>query len=104
MAARRIPLTAKEQLLLARDAGHELSVSKHVNPDHLDAPPKWRIYCTCGYESNARRSLKAVNASMALHLSRVIANEIMPDDRNGGSGAASGASPAPAARPAASSQ
>lgn len=87
-------MTAKEQLLLAREAGHELSVSSRVNSDHPDAPPKFWIHCTCGYESNARRSMKAVNAALAMHLARAIADVIEPDDRNGRSGAASGASPA----------
>ncbi len=68
-----IPMTAKEQLLAARELGHELAVTTRIREDFPDAPPKMWIRCTCGYESTPRRSIKAVNATMAWHLGKALA-------------------------------
>lgn len=59
----KIPTTAKEQLLLARQLGHELSI------EHGQ-----RVVCTCGYRSTMRLSRSALNGAMAWHLGRAIAD------------------------------
>jgi hypothetical protein len=67
----KIPTTAREQLLLAHELGHDLSIE-------LDT----RVVCTCGYRSTTRRSKSALNGTMAWHLSRAIADGL---DRVNGS-------------------
>lgn len=91
--AARIPLTAREQLFIAREHGHQLSIFERVNKDHLDAPPKWWVHCTCGWQSTARRSKSAVNGAMAWHLGKIIADHLESGERNGRKGAASAARP-----------
>ena len=51
----RIPMTAKEQLLLAREQGHELSVETEASrADYAarDGGERYRLTCTCGWASN----------------------------------------------------
>ncbi len=62
-----IPMTAKQQLEAARRLGHELTITSS------DREAKWWIVCSCGYESVARRSVKAVNGTMAWHLGKALA-------------------------------
>ena len=78
----KIPATAREQLLLAREMGHVLSVETRTNPAYPDAPPKTWVACSCGYRSTARRSRSAVNSTMAWHLGKAIAEGL---DRVNGS-------------------
>lgn len=76
---RRIPMTAKEQLLLAREHGHELSVLTRTRPDFPDAPPKYFVTCTCGYKGKAAaRSKVGANFYLAGHLGKVI-SEILDE-------------------------
>lgn len=71
----RIPMTAREQLLAARDRGHELSVETRVREDFPDALPKYWVVCTCGYRSRARRSRSALNSAMIVHLGKAISED-----------------------------
>ena len=71
----RIPMTAREQLLAARDRGHELRIVTHSREDFPEAPPKFWVECTCGYRSTARRSRSAVNSTMAWHLGKAISED-----------------------------
>ena len=57
----KIPTTAREQLLLAHELGHDLRVEDEI-----------RIVCTCGYRSTARRSRSALNSTMVWHLGKAI--------------------------------
>lgn len=68
-------MTAREQLQLAAEHGHELSVIERRRPDFPEAPPKYWVTCTCGYTSAARRSRSALNSAMAIHLARAIAGD-----------------------------
>jgi hypothetical protein len=77
-----IPMTAREQLLRAREAGHELFVDESANPNFPDAPTKYWLNCTCGYRSTARRSRAALNQVMTWHLGKAIA-EAEPPRVNG---------------------
>lgn len=70
----RLPMTAREQLQLAAERGHELSVVERTRPDFPDAPPKYFVTCKCGYAAAARRSRSAANSVMAWHLGQVIAD------------------------------
>ncbi len=73
----RIPMTAREQLLAARDRGHELSVIQRGPwPEHGDPNPKWVVSCTCGYQSRSRRSKSAVNSAMVIHLGKAISEDL----------------------------
>lgn len=74
----RIPMTAREQLELARAYGHELYVHEGT-----------RIFCSCGYKSTTRRSRAALNSTMVWHLGQAIADGM--DTRNGMMRAAAGA-------------
>ena len=80
----KIPATAREQLLLARQMGHELSVETRSNPEYPDAPSKTWVSCSCGYRSTARRSKAAVNSTLAWHLGKAIAEGL--DQVNGAAG------------------
>jgi hypothetical protein len=80
----RIPLTAREQLLRARDLGHELSVHEAGPwPEYGDPHPKYWLRCSCGYESTARRSRKALSGTMAWHLGKVLGLEDERTRRDG---------------------
>lgn len=74
----RIPVTAKDQLLAAREMGHELSIEQDVSrPDFAskdEAGERFRLLCTCGWHSNWRGSRRALNSRMGLHLGKVIAD------------------------------
>lgn len=72
----RIPMTAREQLLAAREQGHVLSVEVRTRPDFPDAPPKWFVSCSCGYQAAARRSRSAANGAMAVHLAKAIVSSV----------------------------
>lgn len=72
----RIPMTAREQLLAARERGHELSVESTIREDLPDALPKFWVICTCGYRSTARRSVSATNSTMAWHLGKAISEDL----------------------------
>lgn len=67
----KIPTTAREQLLMAREMGHELSIEHGT-----------RVVCTCGYRSTTRRSRSALNSTMAWHLGKAISEGL--DRVNGG--------------------
>jgi len=67
-----VRLTAKEQLEAARKLGHELSIVRRDREDFPDAPPKFWLRCTCGYESTARRSEKATVGALVWHLGKVL--------------------------------
>lgn len=70
---RKIPMTARDQLRLAAEAGHEIYVRETGPwPEHGDPHPKLWIECTCGWKSTARRSRKAANGTMAWHLGKAI--------------------------------
>lgn len=70
-----IPMTAKEQLLRARELGHELRIEAAGPwPEHGDPNPKYWIECTCGYRSTARRSRSAAGGVLAWHLGKVLAD------------------------------
>ena len=69
----RIPRTAVEQLQLARELGHELSI------EHGQ-----RVVCTCGYRSTMRLSRSALNATLAWHLGKAIGEGL--DQVNGAAG------------------
>lgn len=74
-----IPMTAKEQLLLAREHGHELYVETR-------GEKSW-VGCSCGYRSVARRSKSAVNGTLAWHMSNVLAEALSkPEARRNGVG------------------
>ena len=60
----RIPLTAAEQLQLAHERGHDLTIDIRGE--------KFWVVCTCGYRSTSRRSRSAVNSTMAWHLGKVL--------------------------------
>lgn len=80
--------SAKEQLLQAKELGHELSVARRDFDHHPDAPPKFWLECTCGYRSTARRSEKAVLGTLVWHLGKVLGladAEEAEIRRNGGS-------------------
>lgn len=78
----RVPMTAREQLLRARELGHELSIEQRGPwPEHGDLHPKYWLRCTCGYESTTRRSRQALNGTMAWHLGKAIAGAV--DQVNG---------------------
>lgn len=66
-------MTARDQLLLARRFGHELTISTRGEKSWLE--------CTCGYRSTVRRSRSALNSTMAWHLGRAIADGL--DQVNG---------------------
>lgn len=68
----KIPMTAREQLLLAHDLGHDLTVDTRIREDFPDAPPKFWVSCTCGYKSTVRRSYVACNGVLAWHLGKAI--------------------------------
>ena len=80
----RLPMTAKEQLLLAREQGHELSIVERTRDDFPEAPPKYWLHCTCGYSSTARRSRSALNGLMAWHLGKAISDAFESRSVNGG--------------------
>ena len=80
----KIPATAREQLLLARQMGHELSVETRSNPEYPNAPSKTWVSCSCGYRSTARRSKTAVNSTLAWHLVKAFAEGL--DQVNGAAG------------------
>ena len=82
----RVPMTAKEQLLLAQQAGHELSVVTRTFPEHPEAPPKFYVSCTCGWQGKVVRSYRAASGSMAWHLGKVLAEaqELARAQRNNG--------------------
>jgi hypothetical protein len=67
-----VKLTAKEQLLEAKRLGHELSVVRRDFPEFPDAPPKFRLTCTCGYESRQMRSEKATLGTLIWHVGKVL--------------------------------
>jgi hypothetical protein len=70
-------MTAREQLLAARDRGHELTVIQRGPwPEYDDPNPKWGIVCTCGWKSRMVRSRKAANATMVWHLGKVISEDL----------------------------
>jgi hypothetical protein len=70
-------MTAREQLQLAQEMGHELRVeTRGPWPEHGDPNPKYVIACTCGWRSTARRSRSAANGAMAWHLGRAIADAV----------------------------
>lgn len=62
--ARRVPMTAAEQLRVAAEHGHELWI------EHGQ-----RVCCSCGYRSTMRLSRSALNATMAWHLARAITDQ-----------------------------
>lgn len=74
--ARRIPMNARDQLLLAREHGHELQITQRGPwPEHGDPHPKYRVTCSCGWSQKAQsRSRKAANTWMAWHLGDVISD------------------------------
>jgi hypothetical protein len=74
----RIPMTAREQLLLAREHGHELMIeTRGPWPEHGDPHPKYYVSCTCGWHARTQsRSRKAANAYMAVHLGKAIADAL----------------------------
>lgn len=77
-----IPMTAKDQLLRARELGHELTVlTRHHNGSA--EPVKYWLKCTCGYSSTARRTKAQVNGVMVWHLGNVIAESMAGDRVNG---------------------
>lgn len=78
----KIPSTAREQLLLAREMGHELSIEERSRDDFPEALPKYWLHCTCGYRSTSRRSRSALNGTMAWHLGKAISAGL--DRVNGG--------------------
>ena len=78
----KIPTSAREQLLRARQLGHELTIETRTNPEHPEALPKTWVVCSCGYRSTARRSRSAVNSTMAWHLGKAISEGL--DRVNGG--------------------
>ena len=80
----RVPTNAREQLLLARELGHVLTVETKTNPDYPDAPSKTWVTCSCGYRSTARRSRSAVNSTLAWHLGKAIGEGL--DQVNGAAG------------------
>jgi hypothetical protein len=67
-----IPTSAKEQLRQALELGHEPSVVKRVRKDFPDAPPKYWLKCSCGYESTARRSEKALAGVLIWHMGKAL--------------------------------
>ena len=81
----RIPMTARQQLEIARAHGHTLQVEKRGPwPEHGDPHPKWYVSCTCGWTGRAVRSEKALNGTMVWHLSKAIADAVSSDRVNGG--------------------
>lgn len=68
-------MTAAEQLLQARELGHELSVVQRGPwPEHGDPHPKFYVACTCGWSSKgAARSRKGANFYLVRHLGFVLA-------------------------------
>ncbi len=80
----RIPMTAKEQLQIAARGGHNLRVeTRGPWPEHGDPHPKYRLHCTCGFSSRNVRSQKALNTSMIWHLSKVVADGLDEERRQG---------------------
>ena len=67
----KIPTSAREQLLLARQLGHELTILHGT-----------QVVCSCGYKSTTRRTKAALNSTMAWHLGKAIAEGL--DRVNGG--------------------
>lgn len=70
----RIPMSAKEQLVAARELGHELSVRQTGPwPEHNDPHPKYFLTCSCGWApKGSSRSRVALNARMVWHLGEVL--------------------------------
>lgn len=74
---RRVPMSAREQLLLAHERGHDLEVHQRGPwPELGDPHPKYYLRCSCGYVAATRRSKKALNSAMVWHLGKVIAEGI----------------------------
>jgi len=81
-----IPLTAREQLQLAQEAGHELYVQERGPwPELGDPHPKFYVKCTCGWEGRVVRSRKALNSTMVSHLIKAVSEGV--ERRRGGIGA-----------------
>lgn len=72
----RVPMTAREQLLAARERGHELTVESTLRDDQPNSQPKFWVVCTCGYRSTARRSVAATNSTMIWHLGKAISEDL----------------------------
>lgn len=69
-------MTAKEQLLRARELGHELTVETRSRPDIPEALDKFWVSCTCGYRSTSRRTRAQVNGVLIWHLGKVMADSV----------------------------
>lgn len=77
-------MSAKEQLLRAHALGHDLTVDvRGPWPEHGDPHAKYRLKCSCGYSSTARRSRAALNQAMVWHLGRVISDDLAGGRVNG---------------------
>ena len=68
----KIPMTAGEQLELARQAGHTL----HARDRRVNGHLKYEVWCSCGWRAEGKRSRKKAHAGMAMHLGKVLADSI----------------------------
>jgi len=68
----RIPLTAAEQLRTAAEAGHQL----HARDLKVNGHLRFKVWCSCGWSATGPRSRKKAHGAMALHLARVIADDL----------------------------
>lgn len=73
MAEWRQMVSGKGQLEEAARLGHELYIHRRTRDDFPDVPEKMWLRCTCGYQSTARRSEKAILGTLIWHLSKALA-------------------------------
>jgi hypothetical protein len=72
-----LPMTAREQLLLAKESGHQLQVeTRGPWPELGDPNPKFYVSCSCGWEGRVVRSAVAMKASLGWHLGKAVADAL----------------------------
>lgn len=55
----------------AKELGHEPDVKRRDFPEY-DAPPKFYMTCTCGYQAVVRRTEKTALEAVVFHLGKVV--------------------------------